>query len=472
MKTHLFFDDNRLFGKDNLVRKYGKPHLIAEYNDGVSSTDYASSHVFLLDNGKYRMLYFAHGKDFAGKKLFAATSDDGIHFAPEMLFDLSEHPEKKYEHEIMDLSGEIASIFEDKLAEPSERYKMIFADCSHMDEFRVVDSVYTSADLIHWNLKEGSVWGDGTEPLANVFYNSHKNVYTVMQRPFWGQRCAGYKETADWKTFSEYRYCMNVDSLDGRLDEIYGTYGFSYGGMYIGLVHLYRYNKSEFNAKFNGGIIDTQLAYSYDGRYWQRSLREPFISGVENADKALRAQYNLVWATDMLVMRDGSINFYVPASELEHGPAFRNPGTGNMLIYNMRKDGFICLSTQEQGKEASVITREKVWHGGEAHINIKANKATVAVYTSDELEKEYGNVYGKATPLEGYSHDDCVPFEGDSTDWVPEYKSGRTLDELKDKTLVFEIRFTDGELYSLSGEYTDVFNTQGARYRKFGVLPE
>ena len=472
MKKQMFFDDSKLFGRDNVVRKYGKPSVVAEYNDGISSNDYASGFVFLLDSGKYRMLYFAHGADFEGRRLFCAISDDGINFVPEKLFDLTSYPDKKYEHEIMRLAGEVACIFEDKYAQdPSERYKMLFANCSELKDLYVKDTIYTSSDLINWTLKDGSLWGDGAEPLASVFYNKHKKVYTIVERPFWGRRCAGYKETANWTDFTEFRYCMDVDSSDDRLDEIYGMIAFEYDGMYIGIPHFYRHLNSEFNAKYKNGIIDTQLAYSYDGRYWCRSLREPFISGVEGSNEA-DTKYNLVWVMSMLENRDGSINFYASASELEHGPAFRNPGTGKMFVYNMRKDGFISLCTENAHEDASVITREKIWHGGEIHFNLKAKKATVAVYISDESELVAGNVLGIAKPVEGYSHEDCIPFEGDSTDWVPEYKTGKRVDELKGKTLVFELKFSDGEVFSLSGDYTDVFNTQAAKYRRYGVLPE
>jgi hypothetical protein len=104
-------------------------------------------------------------------------------------------------------------------------------------------------------------------------------------------------------------------------------------------------------------------------------------------------------------------------------------------------------------------------------VNLVAQHATVAVYISDESELVSSNVLGIARPLPGYTHEDCIPFSGDSRDFCPVYKSGKTLDELIGKTIVFEIRFTDGTLYSISGDYTDVFNTQAARYRKLGIMP-
>ncbi len=470
MKKQLFFDDNKLFGRDNVIRKYGKPEVISVYNDGVCSTDFCTGYVFRLENGKYRMLYFGHSDEFKDrKKLFSAISEDAVHFSPEQIFDLKENPDKMYAHEIMELPGEVGFIYEDEYSENSdERYKLLMSDHTLLStELRVNDTVYTSPDLINWKLKENSYWGDGTEPLVSAFYNKHKKVHTIIERPFWGIRCVGYKETKDWESFTEYRYCMNVDSDDERLSEVYGMYAFEYDGMYIGVPHIYRHLNSELNAKYKNGIIDTQLAYSYDGRYWQRSFREPFISGLDE-----NPRHNIVWVSNMLRLNDGSINFYVSASEYEHGPAFSQPGTGKMLVYNMRSDGFISLSSEDKEKTASVITREKVWHRGEIHVNLKAKKATMAVYISDESEMVSGNVLGFARPIEGYGHDDCIPFEGDSTEWIPQYKSGNKVDDLSGKTLVFELKFDDGELFSLAGDYTDVYNVPAARYRRFGVLPE
>lgn len=240
----------------------------------------------------------------------------------------------------------------------------------------------------------------------------------------------------------------------------------------ISVFRIYRHLNSEFNAKYKNGIIDTQLAYSYDGQYWQRSLREPFISGLSLRKELGNTNYNMVWVCNMRKGNDGNIYFYGSASELEHGSAFHQPGTGKILVHKMRNDGFVSLSTENAQETSSVATREKVWHSGEIHFNLKAKKATVAVYVSDESEFVNGNVLGIAKPIDGYTHDDCIAFSGDCTDWVPKYKSGKRINDLSGETLVFELRFEDGEVFSLSGDYTDVYNTQAARYRKYGVLPE
>ena len=460
MKTQLFFDDFNLFGRDHVKRIYGTPEKIAEYNDGICSTDYSTGHVFRLPDGKYRMLYFAHSKEFKGRKFFSAISEDGIHFIPEKF---PENPDTMYPHEVTPMSrnSEIATIYEDP-SSTDERYKMLMAEAD-WNTLSIADTVYTSNDLLHWTKKENVFWGDGTEPLASVFYNKHKKTHTVVERPFWGVRTVGQKETTDFSHFTKFRHVLGVDSEEETLAEIYGMFAFAYKDMFIGIPHMYRDLHSEYNAKYHSGIIDTQLAYSEDGEYWHRSLKKPFI---DQADT-----YPITWIASMMQQENGDIYLYGSASKLVHGPAFHEPGTGTLFVYRLREDGFIALASEDETTPARVITREKVWHCGELHLNLSAKHATVAVYVSDESDLVSGNVLGISKPIPGYSHEDCIPFSGDSTNFVPQYKNGNQIDALKGQTLVFEIRFTDGKLYSLSGDYTDVSNTQGARYRKFGILP-
>jgi hypothetical protein len=466
MQKQLFFDDNKFFSKENVVRDYGCPELVGEYIDDVVSTDFCTGLVFPIDDGKYRLLYFGHSTEFKGHKLFSAISEDGITFKPEPLFDISKNKEKQFSHEVLDIKGsEIAAIYEDAHTEKAnERYKLLLSRVAH-GEIKVIDDIYVSPDLVHWEKLEGASWGDGTEPLASVFYNEHQKVHTIIERSFWGIRSAGYKETKDFINYTEFRHCLNVDSLDEDLAEIYGMQAFEYDGIYIGIPHMYRGFGSGLYTKYSSGIIDTQLAYSFDGRYWHRSLRKPFISGVNGStDK----KYPLVWVNSMARI-NGDIYLYASVSEKEHGPAFSAPGTGKILVFRLREDGFVLLKTADASKESLVATREKIWHGGELRVNLRAQYATLAVYTTQSQDEEL-NILGIASPLEGYGHEDCVAFSGDSTDWVPEYKNGKRISDLAGKTIVFEIKFENGEIYSLGGNYTDAFNVEAAIYRKHGVL--
>ena len=95
------------------------------------------------------------------------------------------------------------SHLETRLAETSEAradydraYKLFMSE-PNWKTMDVVDVIYTSDDLIHWTKKENVFWGDGTEPLTSVFYNSHKQCHTIVERPFWGVRTVGQKTTTD-----------------------------------------------------------------------------------------------------------------------------------------------------------------------------------------------------------------------------------------------------------------------------------
>lgn len=458
VKKQLFFDDSLLYGRDHVKRGYGKLERIAEYNDGVCSTDFCTGSVFRLENGAYRMLYFGQSAEFEDKKLFSAISEDGVNFSPEAVELVGEHA---YAHEIMHLSkgGEVAFIYEDEGS--ADRYKMLMSEFQP-DTFTVKDVLYTSKDLLHWELAEHVSWGDGTEPLVSVYYNRHKANHTVIQRPFWGCRTVGCKTTSDWKSFTEYRHVLGVDSCDEALAELYGMYAFEYDGMYIGAAHIYNGLHSEYNAKYLNGNIECELAYSYDGEYWRRSLREPFLSGGEECP--------LVWLSAM-VRRENDLLFYGSASERIHGPAFSEPGRGRLFVYRLRQDGFIALESEDAVTPSRVITREKLWKGGELHLNVCAANVTVGVYETFEAPGAPTNSLGSAEPIDGYRAEDCIPFSGDCIDFIPQYKNGRTLSQLAGKTLVFEINYTNGALYSLSGDYIDLYNTEGVRYRKLGVLP-
>lgn len=461
----LFLDDEKLFGRENVVRAYGAPQLVSTYFDGIFSTDYNAVYVFRMKNGQYKMIYYGTHIETGKHALLMATSCDGLHFEPEDLTQKIALENRIAEHELLKLpdGSEIASIYEDTTASPPERYKMLVCTLDGL-ALQIENRLYISPDLYHWTWLEDVNWGVGNEPLTGVFYNKSRSCYTIMLRPYWGIRRVGYVETKDWKTFSEFSPSLQVDSIDQPLDEIYGMPAFSYGDMYIGFPHIYKNLTSTHSAKFWGGDIVSQLAYSFDGRHWQRSLRNDFIP--------LLPTEHLQWLTDMKCFEDGRVNLYACTSELEHGPAFRCPGTGRIKIYQLQNDRFITLRTEDSMKESTVSTREKVWHGGELHVNIDARYATVAVLDSAETEDMGGNVLGIARPMEGFGHEDCEPFSGDSIDWVPKFKNGRTLDELTGKTIVFEIKFRDGRLFSLSGDFTNVSNTQAARYRKFHVLPE
>ncbi len=466
MYKHLFFCDRYLFNRQNVKRSYGVPRLETEaiYCDGIVSTAWPGTWVFPLDNGKYRMIYQGgYGEENKERGAFSAISEDGIHFEPENLHG-DKLPDSFYaKHQVMKFDGdwEIMYIIEDKVNNPKERYKLL---CTRLQGLDMIGDLYSSPDLISWKLHEEK-WSMDGEPIGGAFYNDKKKCFTIISRPAWSSRISCWSETTDWKAFTPKTLCLQSDSLDGPLDEIYGMRAFNYDGWYIGFAHIYSGFEGGMSSKYASGTMKAQLAFSYNGNNWFRSLREPFIGG-EIADKTGSAAcpVPMVWPTSIICKGD-EILIYGSASLLEHGPAFHSPGlNGRIFVYRLRKDGFIRL--ESTGGESIVATKENVWHGGEVHINILAKKATIAVYESPDC-----GVVSICKPIEGYTHEDCESMTGDLCDWVPTFKSGKTLNELKDRVLAFEIKFSDGEIYSISGEMTPVTTVEGVRWKVEGRLP-
>ena len=66
----------------------------------------------------------------------------------------------------------------------------------------------------------------------------------------------------------------------------------------------------------------------------------------------------------------------------------------------------------------------------------------------------------------GFTHNDCEPFVGDSTHWTPRWKGGG-VDQFKGRNLVFEVRFQNGEIYSISGNTTPMMFVQARQWERF-----
>ena len=454
MYNQFFFDDKYLFGKENVVRKYGEPKLIEDaiYLNQNVTTFWGFAWTFPICN-IFFVCYIMAEIFILEYGLYSAVSEDGVHFEREYLSEKLQLRKFDYYNQVVEYAGgeEPACIFEDKYAIPEERYKLLFTK-TNKKKMIIEGIVYVSPDLLNWT-ELNIHWSYDGEPCVGVFYNQEKECYTILKRPAWGVRLVGYSETKDWRSFTDFQMCLQPDSLDSDLDEIYGMPAFAYDGWYIGFSYIYGGHKSGLHTKYSSGTMKTQLSYSHDGRYWIRSLREPFIGG-EKGDKTANSLFYapMVYPSTMRIGNDGSIYIQGCASALEHGPCFRELAlNGRIFNYKLRKDGFIKLESIYKTKESVIATRENIWQGGELHMNLKAQKATVAVYIAEEYRDKDLNLLSSCYLVGGYSHEYCIA-KGKSTD--------------------FSIKFYDGEVYSIYGNMIPVFNVPATRYRILNQLHE
>lgn len=452
MAKDLFFDDTKFFRCSGFKRTYTKPEIAGTFIDGDRNTVLPGGWVLKQPDGTFRMIYA--GTDFNGESIhiLTAISYDGIHFLKDMTAAASNGIEDAATANqlMMDFpeNSEIVTVFEDPYAAPEARYKMLTA-IYNPEELRLYNRLLISADTLHWQLVPTVLWHSrGSEPVGSCCYDSVRKRWFIATRPDWGDRRIAGIYTTDWETFTPPRLLLAPDSQDEELVEFYGLSAADCDGTIIGL--LFRYNPGEKNSlghKFFGGTITCELVYSRDGEYWQRTLRQPFAG----EDKSMffpvsilhNEQYTCIYGT---------------YSELEHGGAFRAKElSSGIRIYRSVKDRFLALETTEDS--AVLALRECVWHGGKLLWNLKAQHATLAIYDHTSEKKLIA------------SHEDCIPFSGDDIAWEPHWKNRISLDDLTGKLLVFELKISNGSVWSVSGNYTLLHTTEAFRFQRFGTIP-
>ena len=188
--------------------------------------------------------------------------------------------------------------------------------------------MFVSADLLHWTPIAGEAWNDGCEPCTGCFYNEHHKCFTVLHRPFWGDRRVVFTDTNDFRHFTPAELVLQEDSLDAPLDELYGMPAFAYEGMYIGFVQMLVENRQVYGGKSNPGNIVTQLAYSYNGHHWNRCLRESYY-------KDYHGQPCCMWFGNMIPDTDGSLLMYGTYTPHDHGKCFDESTDGRVRILSL-----------------------------------------------------------------------------------------------------------------------------------------
>ena len=233
---------------------------------------------------------------------------------------------------------------------------------------------------------------------------------------------------------------------------------FPYARMFIGLVWLYRVPPvSTQHGKFIGGRIDCQLAYSYDGWHFNRSLRDSFIPNGAPGEHGA----GCVLPSSMVVSGD-EIRFYSCSSRMEHAVYSQEIGIrqGAMLMHRLRLDGFVYLECP--GGLGHLKTRAMLVEGDKLAFNVSVPDGEMSV----ELSEPGGE------PIEGYGFDDCIPCRGDETAWQPVWRDGRRFGSLKGRAVQLGVRLGNGRLYSVSGDFQLITSKEGMRYVNFGTPPD
>lgn len=297
---------------------------------------------------------------------------------------------------------------------------------------------------------------EAPDPPTFVHWNALRESYVFTSRPRYSDRRIWWFETTDWRTYSAPLLSLHADALDVPLTQIYGMPVFPYEGLYIAFPWLFHCAKNErkhYPYHYLGGHVDAQLAYSLNGLHWTRAIREPFLP---NGEPGMPDSGN-VQPSCMVTLDDTSLRIYADGSAHEHGHC--PPEDGYLMAYALRRDGFICL--ESTGGPGMIGTRALYWQKGDVSLNVQAPAGWVRVQVTNR----------KGDPLEGYSLEESVVFQGDDTNWVPEWKDGRRVAALAGKMLRIEVHLDNARLYALRGDYTLCQLDAVRAFEQRGVVP-
>jgi len=473
MTTLLFFDDNLLAARTNVIRGIGRPRLIPEsifYGDQRINPAWGYPGVFYhQEDNVWRVAYqgkVVKGLQGADWVKLLAESEDGLHWRDRDTTRDFKVPKRRFPHQVANGYHEWCGAYVDQQAEPEHRYKRMG-----------IREVWTSPDALRWS-KLLDWRPDAVDMSAFPFYNDVYDRHFIIARRSMGDRRMCVYQTDDWQSFEGPTLSITSDGADAPMTDVYGMPVFPYDGWYVGFFWLY-HGAQQFQGsspwKYSGGKVDCQLSYSLNGLTWQRAQRDAFIpNGDPDSPDA-----GCVYPCSMVMKDDlGEMWIYASASTWEHGPVPK--GAGCLLTYRLRKDGFVYLEGRSGLGEFA--TKPVYWHSGELSLNVQsagcnaplrpANSYGVAPngYLFHGARVQLNDYRGN--PLEGYTFNDCRPFGGDNLAWKPTWKTGRKLAALKGQVVQIAVQLNNTRLYAMRGNFHLMSPQQWRDFDATGQVPQ
>jgi hypothetical protein len=263
----------------------------------------------------------------------------------------------------------------------------------------------------------------------------------MPRRLFCGDRRIALFETRDWHTFAAPELALWPTAEDPPMLQFYGMPVQRYEHLYLGLLwRLHTRPMDELNGpKGRGGAIDCSLAYSLDGRHFQRATHDAFIACNERGEHGGGCVYTGCFAVDE---EAGLIRFYSGGSKAEH-LVDQTLNDAALLLHTLRLDGFFRL--ESYAFRGSVMTRTLTFTGdADLRLNVRAPHGQVRVRITDP----------RGTSIPGYDFADCVPMTGDELFWTPVWTSGKRVADLPGgRRYHIDVDLACAELYAIRGDF-------------------
>ena len=281
--------------------------------------------------------------------------------------------------------------------------------------------------------------------VLHVSYDYYKSRYVATWKAYHPRRgrAVGVAVSDDGMNWT--KPCEQVifiaDDLDPDAAQIYGMPVFCYQGMYIGLPWIYnaRFWKKGAYLKPNRDnlekdspcTMDVQIAWSWDLVNWTRNPeRKPLILRGKKGE----FDCEMIYTARAPVQVNDQLYFYYGGFD---GPHNSEKSKGNIGLAILRLDGFCSMTANDT--EGWLISRREVFETPEVTINAKTEPNG---YITAEILDEDNNV------MDGFSRQQCIPFQGDSIRYVLKWKTENFSKTQKNAEKKFRFYIKKADLFS------------------------
>ena len=287
---------------NGIVQKHGSPVMEGDEGDWEESSAWFN---VIKENNLYRLwshsfLPLTNSKRAYNRAVGYAESEDGIHWKKPKLGIVDINGSKQnnvvYDGGFESDGGEFGNVFHDPHGDPSEQYKMVYADWVERgeEEFRREGVSYNGAlrgasspDGIHWLRYPENILGKYPDSQNVGMWDPTLEKYVVYHRSgalFGGVdtrnynvksqsrgRAVGRIESENFRTWTTSEIALAPDVLDGLNTDIYNpAYARHPDNPNIHYLFPSFYRHYE-------GTFEVQVCTSRDNKNWNRVCRDTFI---------------------------------------------------------------------------------------------------------------------------------------------------------------------------------------------------